>query len=102
MDSSHHDAPHLKALKHRAQHNDTQAQFKLAGLYFKGQGVKQNPQQAITWLETAARLGHTQARAHIALLYLIRKGAQINTNATPHQLLYRRYIQQQSSTHSSF
>lgn len=47
---------------------DPQAQFKLAGLYLDGIGVKADTKQAIRWLNLAADKGYRQAQAKLGAL----------------------------------
>lgn len=53
-----------------ADNGDTEAQFVLAKLYAEGQGVDQSDDQAIHWMETAARGGLAQAQFRLASWHL--------------------------------
>ncbi len=45
------------------------AQFRLGGLYFKGQGVKQNSAEAVNWFQKAATAGHAEAQNSLGVRY---------------------------------
>lgn len=53
---------------------DRDAQFELAKLFLKGEGVQENPRQAISWLSTLAQNGHAGAQAFFADLLWRGKG----------------------------
>jgi TPR repeat protein len=57
-------------------HND--AQFNLADLYTKGDGVSQNPSEAARYLRLAADQGHAEAQYCIALRYAKGEGVPQN------------------------
>ena len=45
------------------------AQYNLAMAYYHGEGVKKNPQKAVSWLKKAARQGNYPARSMLASCY---------------------------------
>lgn len=49
--------------------NDKDAQFELAKLYLKGEGVPLNTRQALHWLSVLTEQGHASAQAFLADLY---------------------------------
>lgn len=44
------------------------AQNTIGNMYFNGQGVEENLEKAIKWLERAAAQGHEAAKGRLALL----------------------------------
>jgi uncharacterized protein len=52
-----------------AMAGDADAQFRLGGLYFKGQGVKQNSAEAVNWFQKAATAGHAEAQNSLGVRY---------------------------------
>ena len=49
-------------------------QFELALMYYNGEGVEQNFQEALHWYERAAKLGHVEAQYKLARIYYKSKG----------------------------
>ncbi len=49
-----------------------EAQFLIAGMYERGQGVPQDYAEAVKWLRKAAEQGHAKAQFNLGLMY--RKG----------------------------
>jgi hypothetical protein len=49
--------------------NDKDAQYELAKLYLKGEGVPLNTRQALHWLSVLTEQGHARAQAFLADLY---------------------------------
>ena len=54
------------------------AQYNLGILYFTGQGVAQNLEQALRWTEAAANQGHVNAQFNLGSLYLEGQGTRQN------------------------
>ena len=54
------------------------AQYNLGILYFTGQGVAQNLEQALRWTESAANQGHVNAQFNLGSLYLEGQGTRQN------------------------
>ena len=64
--------PHRAAeyLHHAATFfNDQDAQFELAKLYLKGEGVQEDTKRAVHWLSVLTEKGHAPAQAFLADLY---------------------------------
>lgn len=60
----------VKYLRHAAQFfNHEDAQFELAKLHLKGEGVPQDPRTAMHWLSVLAQRGHPGAQAVLADVY---------------------------------
>jgi TPR repeat protein len=56
-------------LTQAGENGDTEAQFELAMLYFKGLGVERDFNKGLSWLRTAAKNGHTHAQLQLANSY---------------------------------
>ena len=56
------------------------AQYNLAILYFMGQGVEQNDEQAFFWTREAAQQGHLGAQYNLGSLYLDGRGVAQDAN----------------------
>lgn len=52
-----------------AQKEDADAQFKLALMYYKGEGVSENKEKAVEWLKKSAEQGHGRAQNKLAYMY---------------------------------
>ena len=52
-----------------AEQDNTDAQFSLANLYYKGVGVEQDCKKAFEWFKSAAELGFEKAQHNLASLY---------------------------------
>ena len=59
----------IKLLRPLAKQGNAQAQFKLATLYYSGNGVRQNLKQAAYLYRQAAEQGHFVAQSNLATLY---------------------------------
>ncbi len=57
---------------------DAEAQFKMAVRYLEGQGVTQNPSEAVKWYTRAAKQGHAVAQYHLSILYQSGHGVKKN------------------------
>ena len=51
----------IKQLHHAAEQGDAVAQFEFGAMYGKGEGVRQDSAQAVTWYRKAAVQGHAEA-----------------------------------------
>lgn len=60
----------LQELKVKAENGDVQAQYRLGGMYFHGQGVKQDDQEALKWYLKVAEQGYDHARVRCDWLRL--------------------------------
>ncbi len=65
---------HFDDVKLTAIDGDADAQFELAGLYAKGDGVEQNLTEAVKWYRKAAEQGHDSAQYKLGLSYQNGKG----------------------------
>lgn len=59
-----------------AEAGDTKAQFNLAVLYEKGEGVAQDSDKALAWYQKAAEAGNVNAQYNLGLAYETGEGAQ--------------------------
>ncbi len=64
----------LKEWQPLAEQGDARAQYKLAILYDKGQGVQQDVAQAGEWYLKAAEQGHALAQANLGVMYWMGPG----------------------------
>ncbi|MCL2389947.1 MAG: hypothetical protein FWD54_03535 [Endomicrobia bacterium] len=56
------DIVHFKQAKESAKAGNAESQFKLAGMYYRGQGVKQNYAEAVNWYQKASEQGFKAAQ----------------------------------------
>jgi hypothetical protein len=61
-----------------AAQGDAEAQFNLAVMYTKGQGVERNPQTAFHWFLQAATQGVPSAQSKLGLLYAVGDGVAVD------------------------
>jgi predicted small lipoprotein YifL len=59
----------IKQLEEKAQLGDADAQNKLGGLYYTGDGVTQDFKKAAYWAQQAAEQGRPDAQANLAIMY---------------------------------
>ena len=59
---------------------DPEAQFKLGIMYYDGEGVTRDYQQAFTWFKRAADQGHADAQALLGMLYYKGEGVPQDYN----------------------
>lgn len=57
-----------------AENNDAEAQFELAEAYRTGDGIAENPAEALRWYRAAAELGHADAQNNLGAMYLAGTG----------------------------
>lgn len=60
------------------------AQYNLAILYFTGQGVEQNPAEALRWTKAAAEQGHLNAQFNLGALYYTGSGTAVDLEQALH------------------
>ncbi|MBA1432927.1 MAG: sel1 repeat family protein [Epsilonproteobacteria bacterium] len=60
----------LKPLQTAAENNISNAQYNLALMYYRGDGVQQDVKKSAEWLEKAAKNGHERAIANIGRIYM--------------------------------
>ena len=53
---------YIERLRGRAEAGSAPAQFRMGGLYFSGEGVLENYEEAAKWLRLAAEQGHARAQ----------------------------------------
>lgn len=63
-------------LAYCASVGDAESQYKLGGMYYRGEDIAQNYEKSILWLERAAKQNHTYAQELLANLYWEGKGAE--------------------------
>ena len=68
--------PSLEKLMTLAAKGDAEAQYALARKYFEGDGVKQNPEEALKWTQKAAKQGYAPGQNGLGVLYLQGKGVE--------------------------
>jgi len=66
----------VKELRDLAEHGEARAQYDLALLYDKGQGVAQDDKQALHWYRKAAEQGEARAQYNVGLMYAKGQGVQ--------------------------
>lgn len=74
----------LAALSQQAQHGDTAAQFQLAALYSRGEGVEKNYPESARWLTLAAQQGNAPAQGVLATMYYEGVGVAQNYTQAAH------------------
>jgi TPR repeat protein len=65
----------LASLRLSAAHGEPEAQYELALLYLRGQGVPHDPAEARRWLRLAARQGHAPS---VSMMTGIPQGHVVN------------------------
>ena len=58
-----------RLLRPLAEQGDAQSQFYLGVMYYRGQGVPQDYQEALKWYRKAAEQGDAQAQSNLGLMY---------------------------------
>ncbi len=82
----------LRELKPLAEQGDARAQFNLAIMYDRGEGVAQDYAEAVTWYRRAARQGHALAQSNLGVMY--HHGLGVRRNYAEAQRWYRRAAKQ--------
>ena len=75
-----------------AEQGDADAQYKLGGMYDRGEGVGEDDQQAVLWYRKAAEQGHAGAQNNLAVMYA--RGEGIAKDARQAVLWYRKAAEQ--------
>jgi TPR repeat protein len=70
--------PEFDATKARAEAGDAEAQFDIGWMYYIGESVAQNVQEAIKWLRLAAEQGNADAQTNLGLMYV--NGTFVDSN----------------------
>src|SRR5271165_5504224 len=65
----------IRLLRPLADEGDAKAEFHLGRMYALGEGVGQDPGQAITWYRKAAQNGDAEAEFVLGVMFLDRSGA---------------------------
>lgn len=68
----------LSSYRHAAEEGDPAAQYILAGCYKYGDGVEENPVEAVRWFRIAAENGDKHAQRSLGLCYARGEGVEIN------------------------
>jgi len=64
----------LKTFRPLAEEGNADAQFYVAVMYYNGQGVPQNDEEAVQWFRKAAVKGHARAENNLGGLYMEGRG----------------------------
>ena len=67
-------APNVALVKERAEQGVVESQFMLGNMYFKGNGVEQNIEEALKWYGRAAEKGNAMAQLKLGFIYEDGKG----------------------------
>ena len=59
----------MKWYRKAADQDDTDAQFNLGNMYYKGRGVPQDYTEAAKWIRNAAEGGHVEAQSKLGYMY---------------------------------
>ena len=70
----------LDELKQKAEAGDIAAMFRLAVMYFDGDGVDVDKSEARKWWEKAAERGYARAMTYLGLMYYVGDGVKENKN----------------------
>jgi hypothetical protein len=62
----------------KAEQGDADAQYHLGSMYYSGEGVPHDDEQAIQWYTKAAEQGHVDAQYNLALMYKHGQGVLLN------------------------
>lgn len=62
-------APDVALVKERAEQGVVESQFALGNMYFKGNGVEQNIEEALKWFRRAAEKGNAMAQLKLGFIY---------------------------------
>src|SRR5271157_5351904 len=65
----------MRLLRPLADEGDAKAEFHLGRMYALGQGVGQDPGQAVAWYRRAAQHGNAEAEFVLGVMFLDRSGA---------------------------
>ena len=67
-----------KSFQKSAERGNPNAQYKLAKYYANGQGVKEDPAEAVKWYRKAAEQGHADAQNYLGVAYFYGEGVEKN------------------------
>ena len=59
----------ISDLRVAAERGDAEAQFTIGGIYYTGEGVKQNYTDAVKWVRLAAEQGFSKAQYNLGEMY---------------------------------
>ena len=62
-------APDVALVRERAEQGVVESQFALGNMYFKGNGVEQNIEEALRWYRRAAEKGNAMAQLKLGFIY---------------------------------
>ena len=65
-------------IRHLADQGDARAQFDLATMYYDGQGMRQDREQAAKWFRKSAEQGDAQAQRYLGFMYANGQGVARN------------------------
>ena len=83
---------YFETVKKSAEQGDAEAQIKLAGAYFRGEGVPKDYQQAAEWIRKAAEQGNPKAQYDLGLFY--RRGYGVQQDVAEGLKWYRKSAEQ--------
>ena len=66
----------------KAEQGEADAQYHLGSMYYSGEGVPHDEEQAIQWYTKAAEQGHVDAQYNLALMYKHGQGVLLNFKQT--------------------
>jgi TPR repeat protein len=72
------DARYMENLEHAAQQGDVYSQFKLGQIYFEGEGIDRNDEEAAQWFQRAAQQDHAEAQYILGTMYEQGSGVEKN------------------------
>jgi len=78
--------------RERAEHGATDAQFRLANMYFSGTGTPTDEKAGLIWLTKAAQQGHSDAQYYLGERY--RTGLSIGRDSVKAEMWFRKAMQQ--------
>jgi TPR repeat protein len=90
----------LSSYRHAAEEGDPAAQYILAGCYKYGDGVEENPVEAVRWFRIAAENGDKHAQRSLGLCYARGEGVEIILQRQPSGIAW--LLSEAMSMHSPF
>lgn len=79
-------APDVALVRERAEQGVVESQFALGNMYFKGNGVEQNIEEALKWYRRAAEKGNAMAQLKLGFIYEDGRGVPQDKKAVPQGL----------------
>ena len=73
-----YDVPDFQETLQAAEQGNAQAQFNLGWMYANGEGVRQDPVQAVQWYRKAAEQGLAEAQYNLGVMYAKGEGVRQN------------------------